>query len=158
MWDVYEEAFIFIYLFIFCVKKKNAYKWTKHGFTTTIQVLGAAVSKEGHADNLLGHERTYYYWFPWESATVNSAFKYQLLWQTLSYLLNNSRKCVCVCVCNIYIYIHKHTLAIVGALHCNIFFLSLSWVSICNHASLSKEWSWLILVSDLCTQIHSLPQ
>ena len=26
----------------------------------------AVVSKEGHADSYLGHERTHHYWFPWK--------------------------------------------------------------------------------------------
>ena len=69
MWDVYEET---------CFsKKKNAYKWVKHGFATepvlkkqsimwklidsplNKKVPGAAVSKESDDDCLLGHERTY---------------------------------------------------------------------------------------------------
>ena len=28
------------------------------------KVQGAAISKEGHADNVLGHEMTHHYWFP----------------------------------------------------------------------------------------------
>ena len=30
------------------------------------KVLDAAVNKEEHADSLLGHEKTYHYWFLWK--------------------------------------------------------------------------------------------
>ena len=62
-----------------CFTQNNVYKWAKHGFATTSpspkrlskkwkhtdsgkeKVLSTAISKEGHADSLLRHERTQYF-------------------------------------------------------------------------------------------------
>ena len=30
------------------------------------KAMGVAVSKEGHADSLLGHKNSHHYWFPWK--------------------------------------------------------------------------------------------
>ena len=65
-----------------CFSKKNVYKWAKHGFATSTlrwedrswsrrlsckeKVLGSIDSKEVHADNLLGLEKTHHYWFLWK--------------------------------------------------------------------------------------------
>ena len=54
------------------------------------KVPGVVVSKEGHADSLLGHGRTNYYWLPWKGATVNIASYFQLLRQYSPYLLKFS--------------------------------------------------------------------
>ena len=113
--------------------KKNVYQWTKHWFVTMSlswnenslngnkltlwlkkKVVGAAVSKEGHTDCLLGHEETSYCWFHLKGAGVNSASYCQLLKQNSPHLLNVPflALCVCVCVCvcvYMYIYIHTHT-------------------------------------------------
>ena len=45
-----------------------------HWFSSKEKVPGTAFNKEADADSLLGHERTYHYWFPWEkNETINSA-------------------------------------------------------------------------------------
>ena len=57
-----------INMFFFYYKpeaKSQPIKW-KHWFSDKEKVLGAAVSKEGHADNILEHERIYHYRFPWK--------------------------------------------------------------------------------------------
>ena len=41
--------------------KKIAHEVNTHWLSSKKKVLGLAVSKEGHADNLLGHERTHHY-------------------------------------------------------------------------------------------------
>ena len=51
--------------------------------------LFRVVSKEGHADNLLGHERTITIEFFEKGATVNNASYCQLLRQNSTYLLND---------------------------------------------------------------------
>ena len=58
------------------VKKKNVYKWAKNGFATTSlnktmewkhtlsdkeKIPGVAVNLKGHADSLLGYEKTHHY-------------------------------------------------------------------------------------------------
>ena len=48
-----------------------------------------AVSKEGHADSLLGHERTYHFDVLEKGATVNIASYCQLVWQNSPNLLND---------------------------------------------------------------------
>ena len=71
---------------------KYVYKEAEHGFVTaslikkTInveetywlsgkeKVLGTAVSKEGHADSHLGHERTHHYWFLWDRCNYKQCF------------------------------------------------------------------------------------
>ena len=60
------------------------------------KVLGVTVNKEGHADILLGHERTHHYWFHWKRC--NSKLWFLLPNDDISsYLLNDS---------HIYIYIY----------------------------------------------------
>ena len=64
MCDVYREV-------CFTIKKKDGVNagllqqaWVKktiHGISSKEKVLGAAVSKEGHLDSFLGHEKTHYY-------------------------------------------------------------------------------------------------
>ena len=43
---------------------KSVHEVETHRLSGKEKVLGAVVSKEGHADSLLGHERTHHYWFP----------------------------------------------------------------------------------------------
>ena len=51
----------------------------------------AVVSKEGHADSFLGHERIHYNWFPSKKdTTLNSASYCQRLGQNSLYLLKDS--------------------------------------------------------------------
>ena len=40
----------------------------------TVNVLGAAFSKEGHADSLLGLESSRHYWFPWKRCNCKHCF------------------------------------------------------------------------------------
>ena len=56
--------------------KRTAHGMETHWLSGKEKVPGAAVSKGGHADSLLGYEKTYYYWFPWKGTTVNSASYY----------------------------------------------------------------------------------
>ena len=44
-----------------------------HWLSGKENVLSAAVSKEGHADSVLGNESTHDYLFPWKGVTVYSA-------------------------------------------------------------------------------------
>ena len=85
MYDVYREAYFSL---------KNMYKWAKYVFVilslswkespwngNTLsgkeKFMDTAVSKEDHADSLLGHESTFHYWIPWKKdATVNNASYY----------------------------------------------------------------------------------
>ena len=66
-------------------------KKTVHGVGTSWntgkeKVSKAVVSKEGHADSVLGHDNTCHYWFEkWE--TVNNASYQQPLRQCSPYLL-----------------------------------------------------------------------
>ena len=46
--------------------KDSPKRQEKHTDTTVKKILGTAVNKEAHAANLLGHERTHHYWFPWK--------------------------------------------------------------------------------------------
>ena len=82
-YDVYREA---------CVSPKNPYKWAKLKFATmnlsqkdsqwSINILtpvkkkvpGAVVCKKGHADSVMRHERTHYYWFLWKSCNCKQCF------------------------------------------------------------------------------------
>ena len=43
--------------------EKTVHGVKKHWLSNKEKVLGATVSKEGHADSLLGHERIHHYWF-----------------------------------------------------------------------------------------------
>ena len=38
------------------------------------KVPGAVVSKEGHAESILGHEKTHHYWFSWKRCNYNQWF------------------------------------------------------------------------------------
>ena len=72
---------------------KYVYKWSKHRFAINParlektlheveihwlsdkeKVLGAVVSKEGHADSLLGRVRIHYNWFPWRRCNYKQCF------------------------------------------------------------------------------------
>ena len=87
---MYMEEYVFV--------KKHVYKWAKNGLANmrlsqkdspwsnnTLsgkeKVLGAVVNKEEHADSLLMSID-----FLENSATVNSSFYCQLVWQNLPYL------------------------------------------------------------------------
>ena len=96
--DVYKET---------CFsQKKNLYKKAKYKFSSNLilsqknnqqsestlsnkeKVPGTTVSKEGHVDRLLRHERQYHCWFPWKKkkgATVNRASNCQFVSQNSSY-------------------------------------------------------------------------
>ena len=64
------------------------------------KVSGAAVSKEGYADNLLGHKRTHYNWFPWKRCNCKQYFLLQTpLAKFILFIEWPSCVCVCVCVC-----------------------------------------------------------
>ena len=45
-----------------------------HWFSSEEKVPVTMVTKEGHADSLLGHERIHHNSFSWKSATVNKCF------------------------------------------------------------------------------------
>ena len=69
-----------------CMEKHilTIYKWDKQGFTTTSGNPSTlswkengpmlAVRKEGHADSLLGHEKTHNYWYPWKRCNTKQCF------------------------------------------------------------------------------------
>ena len=38
------------------------------------KILGTVDSKEGHAESVLGYERTHYYWFPWKMCNCKQCF------------------------------------------------------------------------------------
>ena len=85
MYDVFKEV---------CFTQKNLYKWTQHEFVTmnlnqktisvveiyqsSSNVLGAMVSKEGHPDSVMRHEKTHHLISFSKCATVNSASNCQL--------------------------------------------------------------------------------
>ena len=48
------------------------------GLSSKEKVSGAVVSKEGHPDNLLGHERTQHYLFPGEQCNGKQCFWLQI--------------------------------------------------------------------------------
>ena len=54
--------------------ENTIYGLETHWFWGKENVPGARISKEGHADSLLEHERNHHYWFPQKGATVNSAY------------------------------------------------------------------------------------
>ena len=72
-----------------------------HWLSGKERFLGAAVSKEGHTDSVLEHEKSYHYWFPWKRSNYKQYFLLQLRKQNPPYLLNN----LCVWI---YIYIHTY--------------------------------------------------
>ena len=43
--------------------EKTVHRVETHWLSSKEKVLGAVVSKEGHADSVLGHEKTHHYWF-----------------------------------------------------------------------------------------------
>ena len=59
----------------------------KHGLQLTVdeveahwhsnkeKVPDAAVSKEGHADSVLGHKKTHHHWFPWKRCNCNQCIQ-----------------------------------------------------------------------------------
>ena len=54
--------------------EKTVHGVVTHWLSGKEQVLNAAVSKEGLADSLLGHERIHHYWFPWRSCNCKLCF------------------------------------------------------------------------------------
>ena len=82
--------------------------WNKKPWLSK-KVPGTVVSKEGHADSLLGHERTHYNWkkcnFKQYFLLPTPEAKFTLFIEWLSYIYIYIYVCVCVCVCvHIYIY------------------------------------------------------
>ena len=67
--------------------KKTIHRVETHWLSGKKKVLGATVSKEGHANSLLGHERTNHLVSLKKGATINSASYCQLLRQNSPYLL-----------------------------------------------------------------------
>ena len=65
-------------------------------------VLATAVSKEGHAENLVRHEMNYYNWFPRKRCNSKYCFLLPFPWQNPPNLLNDPH-------IYIYIYIYTHT-------------------------------------------------
>ena len=65
--------------------EKDVHGMDIHWLSSKEKVPGVDVSKEGHADSLLGYERTDHYWFPWKRFSmlpiVNS-----LWWLTIFYI------------------------------------------------------------------------
>ena len=46
-----------------------------HWFADKEKIPSAVVSKEGHAGNVLEHERMHYYWFSWKGCHSKQCFK-----------------------------------------------------------------------------------
>ena len=46
-----------------------------HWLSRTEKVLGATVSKESHANSVLGHERNHYNLYPWKGSTTIVIFE-----------------------------------------------------------------------------------
>ena len=80
-----------------------------HRLPSKEQVPGIAVSKEGHAVYILGHEKSHHYWFPWKSYNCfllpTPLAKFTLFIKWTIYV------CMCVCV-YIYIYIYNYKIHI----------------------------------------------
>ena len=88
--------------------EKTVHALETHWLFGKEKVLGAAISKESNADSVLRHELTQNYWFPWKSATANSALYYQVR-QNSPYLLNYPPVYVFIYI-YVYIYILRNEL------------------------------------------------
>ena len=55
--------------------EKTVYGVGKHCLSGKGKVLCTAVSKEGHADYVLGHEMTHHYWFLWKRCNRKHFFQ-----------------------------------------------------------------------------------
>ena len=58
--------------------KKTIYGLEMHWCYSKEKILGAALSKEGHADSLLGYEKTNHHWFPWKRCNCKQCFLLQI--------------------------------------------------------------------------------
>ena len=69
--------------------EKTAHKVETHWLSVTEKVPGTVVSKESHVGNVLNHEKTHYYWFPWKRCNYEQCYQlfrqYSLYWMTLVY-------------------------------------------------------------------------
>ena len=54
--------------------EKTVYGVETYWLSGKENILGATVSKESHADDILGHERTHDYWFPWKRCNCKQCF------------------------------------------------------------------------------------
>ena len=74
---------------------KTVYGVKTHWHSGKEKVPSAVVSKEGHFEKILGHERTHYKWFPWKKYNCEHYFllptsktKFSLIneWPTYTYI------------------------------------------------------------------------
>ena len=82
-----------VYLFEFRCKR-HFVEW-KH--FSDKEVLSTAVSKQGHADCILGHERTHHYWLYWKKSKYKNCFLLPTHWAkfTLNISCTHSRN-ICI--------------------------------------------------------------
>ena len=54
--------------------KKTVYGMETERLSSKEKILSAVVSKEDHADNVLGYERIHHYWFSWKRCNYKQYF------------------------------------------------------------------------------------